>query len=116
MDNNCLHIFKIKKMIKSLLARNVFVPAFLAAGAPAKNTPPVPPMAQHQLVTATKLPVPSSPAQSSEPRWGLHGQHQDLPPHGTGLLSVALAVPVWERRCLLRAVWLGKVRLHSLQM
>lgn len=26
------------------------------------------------------------------------------------------AVPVWERRCLLSAVWLGKVRLHSLQM
>lgn len=25
-------------------------------------------------------------------------------------------VPVWERRCLLSAVWLGKVRLHSLQM
>lgn len=26
------------------------------------------------------------------------------------------AIPVWERRCLLSAVWLGKVRLHSLQM
>lgn len=31
-------------------------------------------------------------------------------PHG------GAAVPVWERRCLLSAVWLGKVRLHSLQM